>query len=65
MSNIGVVFSSVGGVIVFIGAAFAVIRAVVRQSDSTDRNTAALGKLTKTVDELTMKVAILEDRINR
>jgi len=68
--NIGaLIFSSIGSILVVIGAVFAVVRAILRMVDATRENTAALVNVQTTLlsigvtlNEHTTDIAILKDR---
>jgi UDP-N-acetylglucosamine enolpyruvyl transferase len=66
------ILSSMGGIFAFISGTFLVIRAITRNVTATRDNTEALTKveqvlkeLGSTVDEHTVRLAVLEDRRGR
>lgn len=52
--------AGLGGVVVFIGAAWAFLRGLFKQINAVDANTRALNQLTKKVDEHSERISNLE-----
>jgi hypothetical protein len=54
----------VGGIVILTGA-IALARAIFRQASSTDNNAAAIGSLTKAVNDLGVKIEGLDRRVDQ
>lgn len=59
------ILGAVGGAGVFLGAVVTVARGIFRQVDATDRNTAALDRLSKALDDHETRIARLEGRTGK
>ena len=69
MSTALAILASLGGLVVFVGAVWTIVRAVIRQSEATKANTAALKenteaikKLDKRVDQHDIDIALLQEK---
>lgn len=56
---------ALGGVVVFLGGVWAIVRGIIRQTDATRDNTAAIQQLTGKVDKLGDTVSGHGQRIAR
>lgn len=65
MNTVLAIFGAVGGLGVFGGAAWAIIRAIFRQIGATEANTDALNRLSGKVDSLDGTVDDLRIRVAR
>lgn len=59
------IFAALGGIVVFLGAVWAVIRSITRQITATESNTAAIQSATKAIRELEDKVDTLDRTVFR
>lgn len=59
------VSGAVGGLVVFAGGVWALVRGIVRQAVATDANTAAVDRLTGRLDRLEGKLDGQDQRISR
>jgi hypothetical protein len=62
-STVLAVFGALGGLAVFVGAIWAVIRAGARQVAATEANTVSLDKATQAIDRLETKVTALDTTV--
>lgn len=57
--------AAVGGAIAFLGAVWAILRAIFAQVNSTKDNTEAIDKLSRSVQDLDVTVGRLRERVSR
>lgn len=64
MNMVLTVFGALGGLVVFIGAIWTIVRAIFRQVNATEDNTQALSKMGASLDRLDNTVRAQGERIS-